>query len=349
MKVLCVGSLNIDYTYQVEHFVQKGETLSSGDLQVFSGGKGLNQSVALAKAGVETYHAGAVGKDGLFLLRELEEAGVRTEHVVVLEDVPTGHAIIQNDKNGENCILLFGGANQAITKGQVDQVLSQFQEGDYLLVQNEVNQMPYLLRQARGRGLRIALNPSPMDGKIWELPLELVDYFILNEIEAGQILRTGQSPVLQDPADAKGAEGESQRIGIKSTQQKTRDAEKNEEEGKALGTDFVVGPQESGEKMAELLHRKYPSAAIVLTLGEHGSVYLNQENRIRQNIYNVKAADTTAAGDTFTGYFLGTILNGGTAQEAMDRAAKASAIAVTRKGASPSIPTLEEVLAFGKS
>lgn len=360
MKVLCFGSLNIDYTYQVEHFVQKGETLSSGDLQVFSGGKGLNQSVALAKAGVETYHAGAVGKDGLFLLRELEEAGVRTEHVVVLEDVPTGHAIIQNDKNGENCILLFGGANQAITKGQVDQVLSQFQEGDYLLVQNEVNQMPYLLRQAHGRGLRIALNPSPMDGKIWELPLELVDYFILNEIEAGQILRTGQrigiKSTQQKTKDAEKNEEEGKALGTnfavgsqESTQQKTRDTEKNEKEGKALGTDFAVGLQESGEKMAELLHQKYPSAAIVLTLGEHGSIYLNQENRIRQNIYNVKAADTTAAGDTFTGYFLGTILNGGTAQEAMDRAAKASAIAVTRKGASPSIPTLEEVLAFGKN
>lgn len=115
MKVLCFGSLNIDYTYQVEHFVQKGETISSTALQVFSGGKGLNQSIALAKAGVEVYHAGAVGKDGTFLLGQLKEAGVHTGHVRVLEDVPTGHAIIQNDKNGENCILLFGGANQEIT------------------------------------------------------------------------------------------------------------------------------------------------------------------------------------------------------------------------------------------
>lgn len=309
MRVLCFGSLNIDYTYQVDHFVQKGETLSSTAMQVFSGGKGLNQSIALAKAGVEVYHAGAVGKDGRFLLEQLKEAGVHTGHVMVLEEVPTGHAIIQNDKNGENCILLFGGANQKITEGQVGQVLSQFQEGDCLLVQNEVNQMPYLLQQAHSRGLKIALNPSPMDGKIWELPLGLVDYFILNEIEASQLLETGHAP---------------------------------------QGTRGSGGRKADGERMAELLHQKYPSAAIVLTLGGHGSLFLSQKIRIRQKKYDVQAVDTTAAGDTFTGYFLGTLFQGGSAQEAMDRAAKASAIAVTRKGASPSIPTLEEVLAFGK-
>ena len=98
MKVLSFGSLNIDYTYKVDHFVQKGETLSSESLQVFSGGKGLNQSVALAKAGVETYHAGAIGEDGRFLLEVLKEAGANTDMVAVRTDVRTGNAIIQNDK-----------------------------------------------------------------------------------------------------------------------------------------------------------------------------------------------------------------------------------------------------------
>ena len=99
MKVLCFGSLNIDYTYKVEHFVQKGESL-----QVFSGGKGLNQSIALAKAGAEVYHAGAIGTDGRFLLEQMEEAGVHTEHVAVLTEVRSGNAIIQNDKDGDKCI-----------------------------------------------------------------------------------------------------------------------------------------------------------------------------------------------------------------------------------------------------
>lgn len=152
MKILCFGSLNIDYTYKVEHFVQKGETISSQSLQVFSGGKGLNQSIALAKAGAEVYHAGAVGTDGGFLLRQLEEAGVNTEHVVVLDKIRTGNAIIQNDKVGDNCIILYGGANQAITREQVERVLKSFNEGDYLLLQMRLTSFRTLWKRLIEKG-----------------------------------------------------------------------------------------------------------------------------------------------------------------------------------------------------
>lgn len=117
MRALCFGSLNIDYVYQVPHFVAGGETLAAGSLSRFSGGKGLNQSVALARAGLEVRHAGAVGRDGLFLLEELRAAGVDTGHVEVLEDVSTGHAVIQRTPSGENCILLYGGANRIWRSG----------------------------------------------------------------------------------------------------------------------------------------------------------------------------------------------------------------------------------------
>ena len=80
MKVLNFGSLNIDYTYQVDHFVRAGETMSSESLQVFSGGKGLNQSIALSKAGADVWHAGAVGAgDGDFLIEQMKKAGVHME------------------------------------------------------------------------------------------------------------------------------------------------------------------------------------------------------------------------------------------------------------------------------
>lgn len=153
MKVLSFGSLNIDYTYRVDHFVRKGETLSSESLQVFSGGKGLNQSIAMAKAGAEVYHAGAIGEDGRFLLEVMEDAGVDTSCVKILNDVRTGNAIIQNDKEGDNCILLYGGANQAITKVQIDAVLSRFDSGDYLVLQNEINELPYLMNKAHEKGM----------------------------------------------------------------------------------------------------------------------------------------------------------------------------------------------------
>ena len=149
MRILCFGSLNIDYTYRVDHFVQPGETLAADNLQVFSGGKGLNQAIALARAGAAVWMAGAVGTDGRFLLDELAAAGVHTELVRELETVRTGNAIIQNDKTGDNCILLYGGANRAITEQQVEQTLAAFTAGDWLLLQNEINGLPYLMRQAQ--------------------------------------------------------------------------------------------------------------------------------------------------------------------------------------------------------
>lgn len=295
MKVLCFGSLNIDYTYQVDHFVKKGETLSSDSLNVFSGGKGLNQSVALARAGLEAYHAGSIGEDGRFLLDVLQEAGVDTRCVSVLEHIRTGNAMIQNDKEGDNCILLYGGANQAITKKQVEDVLSLFEAGDFLVVQNEINELPFIIESARKRGMKIVLNPSPMNEKIMELPLEAVDYFILNEVEAGQILGCG----IQEQID--------------------------------------------GAEMAAALLKRFPGAAVVLTLGGDGSVYADQNLKFYQPVYPVQAVDTTAAGDTFTGYFIGGILRGFPVEKAMALAARAASIAVTRPGAAPSIPAYDEV------
>lgn len=298
MKVLCFGSLNIDHVYKVDHFVQKGETLSSESLQVFSGGKGLNQSIALARSGAEVYHAGAIGEDGRFLLAQMEEAGVNTAHVKVLETVRTGNAIIQNDKAGDNCILLYGGANQAITTAQVDAVLKQFECGDFIVLQNEINEVPYIMEQAHARKMKIVLNPSPMDEKIQKMPLEYVDYFLLNEIEAGQIL--GMDP----------------------------------------------GDEPDGEAMAKALHVKFPQSAIVLTMGSRGSVYMDSNETVRQAVYKVKSVDTTAAGDTFTGFFIGGVLRGLTIKETMDMASKAAGIAVTRMGAAPSIPDIQEVLNY---
>ena len=185
MKVLCFGSLNIDYTYRVPHFVHKGETLSSESLEVFSGGKGLNQSVALAKAGVDTYHAGVIGEDGMFLVKVLQEAGVHTELIKIRSDVRTGNAIIQNDHEGDNCILLYGGANQAVTEKQVDETIEKFEKGDFLLIQNEINELSYIVQKAHEKQMKIVLNPSPMNEKILNLPLKLQKARILILIKCG--------------------------------------------------------------------------------------------------------------------------------------------------------------------
>lgn len=291
MKVLNYGSLNIDNVYSVEHFVRGGETLSSSKMEIFSGGKGLNQSIALSKSGVEVWHAGAVGEsDGEFLLRQLEEAGVNVS-LVAHTAGKTGHAIIQRDKEGQNCILLYGGANQEITKEQVDQAMDHFEKGDFLVLQNEINEIGYIMEKAHEKGMKIVLNPSPMDEKIGTYPLEYVDYFLLNEIEAGDICK---------------------------------------ENG-------------SGEELIRKLSQKFPGAKIVLTLGGDGSMYKDGDEILTQPIYKVPVVDTTAAGDTFTGFFIGGLMRGEKPEEALDHAAKAAAIAVSRAGAAPSIPDRSEL------
>jgi len=294
MKILNYGSLNIDYTYSVDHFVRGGETMSSEEMHVFSGGKGLNQSIALSKSGAEVWHAGAIGTgDGDFLIRQLKEAGVNTEYISVLEG-KTGHAIIQKAKDGGNCILLYGGANQQITREMADGVLDHFEKGDYLVLQNEISEIGYIMEKAHEKGMILVFNPSPMDDKISTYPLEYVDYFLLNEIEAGDI----------------------------------------------------CGEQGSGEELLQKLSAKFPEAKIVLTLGGDGSLYRDGAQILKQGIYKVPVADTTAAGDTFTGFLIGGLVQGLDGREALDLAAKASAIAVSRPGAAPSIPSREEVEAF---
>ena len=295
MKVLNFGSLNIDYVYSLDHFVQKGETISSDALHIFPGGKGLNQSVALGRAGVTVSHAGAVGKDGDFLLELLKESCVDTKYIQVLEGIQTGTAIIQNDKSGDNCIILYSGANHQITKEQIANTISDFEKGDFLVLQNEINGMESIMRVAEEKGLKIVLNPSPMNEKILELPLQYVDYFVLNEVEAAQI----------------------------------------------LGLD-----EKDGEKFVRELHDAYPRAKIVLTLGAEGSIYFDGEKLYRQRAYKTEVVDTTAAGDTFSGFFIAGILRGDTVEQAMDTAARAAGIAISRPGAAPSIPKIEEVLEF---
>jgi ribokinase len=290
MKVLNFGSMNVDYVYQVDHILIPGETLASKERNTFCGGKGLNQSIALAKAGIPVYHAGLVGDGAEMLLAACEENGVNTQFLKKI-DGPCGHTIIQVDKDGQNSILLFGGSNRRITKDFVDEVLANFEKGDILLLQNEINELAYMIEKAYQKEMMIILNPSPYDSGLDACDLSKVSLFFVNEIEGFQIT----------------SEKEPERIL---------------------------------SKMREL----YPASKVVLTLGGEGSIYQDETGIYRQGIYKVKAVDTTAAGDTFTGYFIASIIDGLGAQEGLDLAAKASAIAVSRPGATASVPLREEVL-----
>ena len=186
MKILNIGSLNIDYVYTVPHFVRPGETLSVTRMETFCGGKGLNQSIALARAGHEVYHAGCIGTDGDMLTRYLADNGV---DVSLVRHCPTksGHTIIQVDASGQNSILLYGGANRQNTESYIDEALSAFSEGDILLLQNEVNLVDSMIRKAKACRMRVVVNPAPMHRNMLSAPLDLADMLILNELEAAEL------------------------------------------------------------------------------------------------------------------------------------------------------------------
>lgn len=290
-KVLNFGSLNIDFVYQVPYFLRPGETLSSFSMAMGGGGKGLNQSIAAAGSGCDTYHAGCVGKaDGKFLLEILEAGGVDCA-LVERCDIPSGNAFIQVDTTGENCILLYGGANRQITMAHIHHVLSQFGAGDYLLLQNEVNHLAEIITEAKARGMTILFNPAPFESSVMELPLELVDYLVVNELEGADLAET----------------------------------------------------QGDGMTILTALREKFPKAKFVLTMGANGAYYFDGEGVYFEPSRLVDVVDTTAAGDTFIGYFVSGLVDGLAAQEILQLATKASAITITREGASSSIPKRNEL------
>ncbi|MDD4844104.1 MAG: ribokinase [Anaerotignum sp.] len=289
MKILNFGSLNLDYVYDVDHFVQPGETMSSKGLYINCGGKGLNQSIAAAKAGNMVYHAAYLGKGGEVLEDKLTENGVDTSLIGRMEE-SCGHAIIQVDGNGQNCILLYGGTNQLLTKKYIHGTLDKFGNEGLVLLQNETNLVGYIMEEAHKRGLKIALNAAPMDEKVLGFPLELLDWLIVNEVEGKQIAGC-----------------------------------------------------EKDEEILPVLKKKYSSMKILLTLGSKGAICFSHGETYKIGCYQVEVVDTTAAGDTFSGYFLYGVLNGKSISQSLLLATTASALAIGKKGASDSVPLKEEV------
>lgn len=185
MRVLNFGSLNIDHVYHVKRLVRPGETLEA-DYARQCGGKGLNQSVALAMAGAEVWHAGLVGPEGGFLRTRLEDSGVDCSCLAQTK-LPNGHAVVQVDAAGENTILLYPGSNHGLTRPFIDRILSRFGPGDALLLQNETNEAAYLIEAAAARGLDVAFNAAPMSPAVADYPLERVRWLFLNRTEAAAL------------------------------------------------------------------------------------------------------------------------------------------------------------------
>ena len=289
MKILNFGSCNIDYVYSVDHIVKPGETIPSHAMETFAGGKGLNQSVAAARAGGAVYHGGMIGRDGLFLKQLLADSGVNLSYLAESSGI-SGHAIIQVTGEGQNSIVLYPGANHQLKEEYILEVLEDFEKQDIVVLQNEINLVDFIVEQAYRKGMKILLNPSPYNQKIKDIDLHKISYLILNEIEGEDMAGTHEP-----------------------------------------------------EEILSYFENHYPNLSVILTLGAKGSIYAYKGERLVQPSFSVPVVDTTAAGDTFTGYVVAGLARGEKMETVLKTASAAAALAVTRKGAAPSIPTMDEV------
>lgn len=289
MMVLNIGSCNLDYVYSLDHIVAEGETERSYEMKIFPGGKGLNQSVAAAKAGAEIYHAACVGSDGDMLIDIMSKSGVNTS-LITRSDAKNGHAIIQVSASAENSIFVYPGTNDMIEKDYIDKILSLFSKGDLLILQNEISNIDYIVKQAYKKEMTIILNPSPINNNLFEIDMNMISYLVLNEIEIKAFF-----------------------------------------------------PASNADASLLIATEKHPHLKIVLTKGVKGSVYKDLNHHICRPAFKANAVDTTAAGDTFMGYFVAGLYNNMPIDEILKIASAASAITVSRSGASPSIPYADEV------
>lgn len=284
MKVINFGSLNIDLVFRVQAIARPGETISSYSCKKYPGGKGLNQSIALARAGVKVCHGGIIGNDGIFLRDLLQKEDVDCSLLEIAEDLSTGTAFIQVAENGENCIVLSGGANQAIDEKYIRKVFRSTTKDDILLIQNEISCLDLIIRCASEQKMKIFFNPAPMTPDAAGFPLEKIHTLILNDSEL--------------------------------------------------------------ESLKKYSVRPPSNVNLLLTHGAEGASYFPADGSAPVHIPAFpaeKVVDTTAAGDTFIGYFIAGLLQKAEPLYALRYAAKASSICVSRAGAAPSIPFAKEI------
>ncbi|MEP3297230.1 MAG: ribokinase [Pseudoruegeria sp.] len=287
MTIYNLGSINADHVYDVPHLPGPGETLSARGLTIGLGGKGTNQSVAAARAGSSVVHIGAVGTDGEWAKDRIADYGVDVSFVDVIEG-PTGHAIINVDQDAENAIVLLKGANHAFALDLVEKALSNANEGDSLMLQNETGFQAEAARIAQAKGLNVIYSAAPFSVDAIKAVLPFITLLAVNEIEAAQL------------ADALGVAPENLDI-----------------------------PE------------------VLITRGKDGATWRSKTGDTHHcESFSVEAVDTTAAGDTFAGFFAAGREQGMTIPAAMALASAAAALKVTRAGAADAIPTRAEVEVF---
>jgi ribokinase len=311
-KIVVVGSLNMDLVVSATRLPLPGETVAGRRFATFEGGKGFNQAVAARRAGGSVAFVGKLGRDafGDRLAAALTAEGIDPTGVTRCADpaVSSGVAAITVDASGGNTIVVVPGANFEFSPADLEQAAALFQEAGTLLLQLEI---PLAVCEkaaqlAKQAGARVILTPAPVPSQ--PLPPGLLASLDLLVLNETEVkLMAGFLP--GQPAAPDEIEAARNLIGQPT------------------------------------LDRPGPSA-VVVTLGERGVVWVSAAEVISAPGFIVKPVDTTAAGDSFTGALAVALDQGYPVSEALRFANAAGALAVTRQGAYPSIPTALEINRF---
>lgn len=315
--ITVIGSMNMDLVVKTERAPEAGETLTGDSFQLIPGGKGANQAVAAAREGGATSMAGRVGDDsfGQALLQSLAQDPIDTRQVQVMAGLSTGVASITVDQQGQNRILVIPGANGSFIAPDIEALRPLIASSHVLLLQLEIplEAVEKALRIAQEEGVYSILNPAPA------VPLPPSFYPMAR---------------MMTP---------------------------NETELALLSGLEVTSELQEQEAGRTLLDRGLEN--LVITLGARGSLLMNRQGQAYFPAYRVPVVDSTAAGDCFNGVLAAGIDRLIGSRQAgkgpfvpsledlaplIDRASRAAAIAVTRKGAQPSLPWARETDDFNK-
>lgn len=296
MKIVVVGSINMDYVLKTEALPKLGETISAKSFTTVFGGKGANQAVAAARLGAEVIMIGAVGDDGIGVeLRDnLTREGIHTEGVHSV-DGASGVAMINVADNGDNTIVVYPGANANLGTEWVKQHEALIKSADCLMVQLEIpmDTVMEAVKIAAQNNVKVIFNPAPAKTFPDEI-FQYVDVITPNETELMKI--SGKEDII--------------------------------------------------EGARELITRG--ATSVVVTLGEQGSMFVDQENSYKAGSFKVNAIDSTAAGDAFNAALAIKMIESNDMESALRFSNAVGALVTTKLGAQTSLPYKDELDKFLK-
>lgn len=296
MKIVVVGSINMDYVLKTEALPKLGETLSAKFFTTVFGGKGANQAVAAARLGAEVIMIGAVGSDsiGVELKDNLAHENINVTGVHAV-DGASGVAMINVADNGDNTIVVYPGANAQLDTKWVKHHEALIKSADCLMVQLEVpiDTVMEAVKIASENGVKVIFNPAPAKPFPDEI-FQYVDIITPNETELMKI----------------------------------------------------SGKEDIVEGARELITRGANS--VVVTLGEHGSMFIDHEKTYEAGSYKVNSIDSTAAGDAFNAALALKMIESDDIEKGLGFSNAVGALVTTKLGAQTSLPYIEEVEDFLK-